>query len=269
MLLRRSIVISALAVGFAATVPFRPHGIAHAQTSQTLANVQKTGVLRIATVAGNPPYSAIKPDGQPEGYDIEIGQMLAAALKAKPQWIVVDLPGRITALQTGKADVSIADFTATIERSTAIAFTRPYLIVGSNYLVKKASPLRDVAQVNKAGVKIGVPRGGTSEGIAARVTPNATVVRFNTVDDAFLALRSGQVDTQIVDSLQDAAFLNQAGADFRNLPGNWSYEEICIGVPAGDADWLRIVDTFVRELVGSGEDARLFKKYFGYNMPPL
>ena len=269
MLHRRSIVGSALAVGLAATVPFGPHGIAHAQTSQTLANVQKSGVLRIATVAGNPPYSAIRPDGQPEGYDIEIGRMLATALKAKPQWIVVNSPGRITALQTGKADVSIADFTATVERSTAIAFTRPYLIVGSNYLVKRASPLSDVAQVNKAGVKIGVPRGGTSEDIAARVTPKATVVRFNTVDDAFLALRSGQVDTQIVDSLQDAAFLSQAGADFRNLPGNWSYEEICLGVPAGDADWLRIADTFVRQLVGSGEDARLFKKYFGYNMPPL
>ncbi len=269
MLLRRSIVTAVLAAGFAGAVPFGPGGTAYAQTSQILANVQKTGALRIATVAGNPPYSAIKPDGQPEGYDIEIGDMLAAALKVKPQWIVVDSPGRITALQTGKADVSIADFTDTVERSTAIAFTRPYLIVGSNYLVKKTSPLKDVAQVNTAGVKIGVPRGGTSEDIAARVTPKATVVRFNTVDDAFLALRSGQVDTQIVDSLQDAAFLKQAGADFRNLPGNWSYEEICIGVPAGDADWLRVVDTFVRQLIGSGDDARLFKKYFGYDMPPL
>ena len=54
-----------------------------------------------------------------------------------------------------------------------------------------------------------------------------------------------------------------------NLPGNWSYEEISIGVPTGDVDWLRIVDTFVRQLTGSGESARLFKKYFGYEMPPL
>ena len=107
------------------------------------------------------------------------------------------------------------------------------------------------------------------EDIAARVTPKATVVRFNTVNDAFLALRSGQVDTQIVDSLQDAAFLAKGDGAYRNLPGNWSYEEIAIGVPAGDPDWLRIVGTFVRQLIGSGEDARLFKKYFGFDMPPL
>jgi polar amino acid transport system substrate-binding protein len=243
--------------------------IAHAEESHILTELQKRGTIRIATVAGNPPYSSFRPDGTPEGYDIEIGQQLAAALKVKPEWIVVDSPGRITALQTGKADASVANFTATIERSTAIAFTRPYLIVGSNYMVKKDSPLQNVEQANKPNIKIGVPRGGTSEDIAAKTTPAATVVKFNTVTDAFLALKSGQVDAHIVDSLQDAAFLAKEGANFRNLPGNWSYEEISIGVPSGDADWLRIVDTFVRQLIGSGEDARLFKKYFGYDMPPL
>ena len=56
---------------------------------------------------------------------------------------------------------------------------------------------------------------------------------------------------------------------FRNLPGNYSYEEIAIGLPAGDWDWYRIVDAFVRQLVGSGEDAKLFKKWFGYDLPPI
>ncbi|MCW3474591.1 transporter substrate-binding domain-containing protein [Limobrevibacterium gyesilva] len=268
---RRTVITGCMALAAAAAGAGLAPSPAGAQTQQSriLADIQKRGTIRMATVAGNPPYSSVKPDGTPEGYDIEIGQQLAAALKVKPEWIVVDSPGRITALQTGKADVSIANFTATLERSTAIAFTRPYLIVGSNYMVKKDSPLQNVEQANKANIKIGLPRGGTAEDIAARVTPNATVVKVNTVTDAFLALKSGQVDAQILDSLQDAAFLSQEGAGFRNLPGNWSYEEISIGLPAGDGDWLRIVDTFVRQLIGSGEDARLFRKYFGYDMPPL
>lgn len=242
---------------------------ANAQGSTILANIEKTGVIRIATIAGDPPYSAIKPDGTPEGFDIAIGEKLAAALKVRPNWIIVDVPGRVTALQTGKADVTIADFTATIERSTAIAFTRPYLVVGSNYLVKKDSPLQSVQQVNRPGIKVTFARGGTAGEIAANVTPKATVLPVNTVNDGFLAMRSGQADVDIVDSLQDAAILKQSEAEFRNLPGNWSYEEICIGLPAGDLDWFRIVDTFVRQLVGSGDDARLFQAYFGYPMPSL
>jgi polar amino acid transport system substrate-binding protein len=183
--------------------------------------------------------------------------------------MVVDTPGRIAALQTGKADITIANFTNTLERSTAIAFTRPYVIVGSNYMVKRESALQTVEQANKAGIKVAVPRGGTGEGICQANTPNAEMVRFNTVTDAFLALKSGQVDTQVLDSLQDSAFLSKESANFRNLPGNYSYEEIAIGLPAGDADWFRICDAFVRQLVGSGEDAKLFKKWFGYPLPPL
>jgi polar amino acid transport system substrate-binding protein len=241
--------------------------LANAQGSAILANIEKKGVIRIATIAGDPPYSAIKPDGTPEGFDIAIGERLAAALKVKPQWIIVDVPGRVTALQTGKADVTIADFTDTIERSTAIAFTRPYLVVGSNYLVKRDSPLQSVEQVNRPGIKVTFARGGTAEEIAAKVTPKATTLPVNTVEDGFLAMKSGQADADIVDSLQDAAILKQSGAELRNLPGNWSYEEICIGLPAGDFDWFRIVDTFVRQLVGSGDDARLFQSYFGFPMP--
>src|SRR4051794_36749084 len=115
---------TALLALFALAIP----SASFAQTSRILADVQQRGVLRIATLGGNPPYSVFRPDGQPDGYDVDIGRALAAALKVKPEFILVDSPGRITALQTGKADVAVASFTNTIERSTAIAFTRPYLI---------------------------------------------------------------------------------------------------------------------------------------------
>ena len=94
------------------------------------------------------------------------------------------------------------------------------------------------------------------------------MIRFDTPNDAFLALRSGQVDSQLQDSLQNA-LLVQKDKSVRNLPGNYSYEEICIGLPAGDPDWWRIVDTFVRQLNGSGDNGKLFRKHFGFDMPPL
>jgi polar amino acid transport system substrate-binding protein len=267
---RRSFIAAGLAAGAAAATLASTVKEARAQqASKILGDVQSRGALRIATVAGNPPYSSFKPDGTPEGYDIDIGNEFAAALKVKPNWFVVDTPGRIASLQTGKADITVANFTNTIERSTAIAFTRPYVIVGSNYVVKNESPLQTVATLNNPQHKVGVPRGGTGEIICQANTPNAEMVRFNTVNDIFLAMNSGQIDAQIMDSLQDSAFMAKEGAHFRNLPGNYSYEEIAIGLPAGDWDWYRIVDAFVRQVVGSGEDAKLFKKWFGYDLPPI
>ena len=43
---------------------------------------------------------------------------------------------------------------------------------------------------------------------------------------------------------------------FKNLPGNWSYEEISIGLPAGDFDWWRVLNIFVKNLNASGDKAK-------------
>ena len=240
------------------------------QQSNILAEVLKRGTVRIATQPGNPPYSAMSPSGEPEGFDVEIGKLIAAAIKVKPEWVTVDTAGRITALQTHRADLTISNFTNTMERSTVVAFTRPYLVVGSKVMVLKDSKLQTIDDVNNANIKIGISRGGTSEQNAMRIAPNATIVRFDMVQDATLALKSGQVDVQVMDSLLNASILaKDTDHIYRDIPGNYSYEEIAIGVPAGDFDWWRLIDGFVRQFTNSGDDAKLFKKYFGYDMPPL
>ncbi len=245
--------------------------VARAQStpSNIMAEVAKRGTIRIATIVGNPPYSSVSPSGEPQGYDVEIGKLIAAALKVKPEWVIADTPGRITTLQTHRADITLANFTNTIERSTVIAFTRPYLIVGSTFMVKKESPVQSAEQLNDAKYKVSGPRGGTFEPIAANTVPKAQVLRFDTVQDALLALKSGQADANLGDSLQIAATVAASNGAMRALPGNWSYEEIAVGLPAGDADWFRIMDAWVRQFNGSGDNARLFKKIFGFDMPPL
>ena len=87
-----------------------------------LQGVLSRGTLRIAVLPSLPPYSRVLPTGEPEGYDIDIAKKLAEALKVKPEFVVTDIPGRVTSLQTRKVDVTIADFTRNVERSTTIAF---------------------------------------------------------------------------------------------------------------------------------------------------
>jgi polar amino acid transport system substrate-binding protein len=244
--------------------------LAQAQAGgSVLADVLRRGTLRFATIAGNPPYSSLGPDGKPAGYDIEAAQNLAAALKLNIEWTIVDVPGRIAALQTRRADATFANFTANVERSKVIAFTDPYVVVGSIYMVLANSKLQSVSEFNDPRYKVGYARGGTAEGIANSSAPRATKVRFDTVGDAFLALQSGQIDGHIQDSLQNASYLAQNPGKFKNLPGNWSYEEISVGLPAGDFDWWRVLNIWVKNFNGSGENRALFKKHFNYDMPPI
>ncbi len=268
-LMRRSVLV-AVAGGLIAGMFWTASASAQQpQQGGILADVLKRGVLRVATIGGNPPYSSLDSSGKPVGYDIDIANMLAEQLKVKIEFSIVDSPGRITALQTKRADVTFANFTANVERSKVIAFTDPYLVVGSIYMVKADSPIKSVEELNDAKYKVSMPRGGTAEGIITNTAPKAQKVRFDTVNDAFLAMQSGQVDAHLQDSLQNADYLSKNAGKVKNLPGNWSYEEISIGLPAGDFDWWRVLNIFVKNLNASGDNNRLFKKWFNYDMPPI
>ena len=240
-----------------------------AQQSSIISKIVERGTIRIATIAGNPPYSGLNANGDPEGYDIEVGKLLAASLKVKPEFIIVDVPGRIAALQTRRADVTIANFTNTIERSKTIAFTRPYVVVSSVFMVLKDSPIQAVDQLDDHKYNVSFARGATSEQIVAAAAPKATKLRFDSVGDAFLAMQSKQAEAQLQDSLQSVAYMAKEPGKYRTLRGNFSYDEIAIGLPAGDFDWWRIVDTWVRQFNNSGENNRLFRRIFGYDLPPF
>ncbi len=245
------------------------HAPAYSQQASIISEVVKRGTIRVATIAGNPPYSSLGADGKPTGYDIDIANLVAASLKVKPEFLIVDVPGRIVALQTRRADITVANFTNTVERSTVIAFTDPYVVVGSIFMVLKNSPLQTVEQLNDTRYKVGYARGGTAEQIVGTSTPKAAKVRFDTVQDAFLALKSGQINAHLQDSFQNAMFLAREPALLKNLPGNWSYEEICIGLPAGDFDWWRILNAWIKQFNASGENAQVFRKHFGFDLPRI
>ena len=56
---------------------------------------------------------------------------------------------------------------------------------------------------------------------------------------------------------------------YKVIPGDFSHEDIAIGLPGGDFDWWRVLNTWVKQFNASGDNARLFKHWFGYEMPPL
>ena len=216
---------------------------AAAQDVNVLNQVIERGTVRIAIIGGNAPYSSITPSGEPEGYDIDIAKRIAEALNVEPEFTTTDIPGRVTVLQTGKADLTIADFTKTVQRSTSIAFTDPYLVVSLQFLVKAdRDDLQTVEDINKSGVTVGITRGGTGEQNVPLAAPEASIARFNDEADILAAVNTGQVDVMSQDNLYNAELMKNHPGQYKVLPGLYSHEEIAIGMPAGDFDWWRGAD---------------------------
>ena len=234
-----------------------------AQQRDILKEVTDRGVIRIATASDVPPYSFLGSNGELQGFDVDLGKMIAADLGVKAEFSMVDGPGRITALQTGKADIVVQNFTANFKRAQSINFTDPYVVVGMVFFtLSKRTDIKTVDDLNKDSMKVGFGRGGTQETLVPAAAPKTTIVKFAGMADTMEALDSGRIDATAIDNIAAAGFYAANPGKYKELPGRYSREDIAIGLPKGDFQWWLLINSWVRDFNISGKNDALYKKWF-------
>jgi polar amino acid transport system substrate-binding protein len=236
---------------------------AHAADS-ILTDILKRGTVRIATALGAPPYRFEDENGNLQGYDIDIANLLAKDLGVTIEWIKTDTAGRVAMLQTKKADLTIAAFTPNLERLKSVGFTDPYLTDVLSLLSRvDRKDLASLADFNKPEIKIAIPRGSTAAKAIATFVPKAQVVEFSGNADTVAALDAGQVDAMC----SGDAFVNwtakNSDGKYRNAGALGPPEDDAIGFPQGDFVWWLWLNRFVREINEDGTNYTLWVKWFG------
>ncbi|WFU74346.1 transporter substrate-binding domain-containing protein [Bradyrhizobium sp. CB2312] len=175
-------------------------GSARADTApaSTLERIKKSGVLRIAVIAGQDPYfHKDLTTNQWSGACIEMANDIAAKLGAKVETLESTWGNQILDLQADKIDLAFA-VNPTPERSLVIDFSTPILVHSFTVITKKgfAKP-QTWAELNKPEVKIAVDIGSTHETIARRYCPKANILGFKERNEAILAVATGRADCNI------------------------------------------------------------------------
>jgi polar amino acid transport system substrate-binding protein len=175
-------------------------GSARADTapSSTLDRIKKSGVLRIAVIAGQDPYfHKDLSTNQWSGACIDMATEIAGKLGAKVETLESTWGNQILDLQADKIDLAFA-VNPTPERSLVIDFSTPILVHSFTVITKKgfAKP-QTWAELNKPEVKIAVDIGSTHETIARRYCPKATILGFKERNEAILAVAAGRADCNI------------------------------------------------------------------------
>lgn len=237
-----------------------------AQADQ-LADIQKAGVIKVATFDANPPFGSV--DAQTHqlvGYDIDFAQALAKALGVKLQLVATNPANRIPLLQSGKADVIVADITITSERAKVIDFSTPYFVTGQQFLVPATSADKLDAY---STARIGAVKGTTGEQALHQRYPQSRVLAYDDIPLALTALRNGNVQAITQDSTILAGLLAGAAdkARFKILPDLLSKEEIGVGVRKGEPALLKAVNAELVKLESAGQAAKIYDKWFGPGTP--
>lgn len=233
-------------------------GSTNAADSQ-LDRVLKAGTIRVAVLPDFPPWAVQKPDGSFEGYEIDIAHELADSLGVKLKLVSANGDSRLPLLKSNRVDVNISAWTATNKRAQTAGFTIPYDAHGAGVLFKKGVHISSYQDI--AGKSVAVARGSTNDTIVTKDFPTAKVVRFDAIADVISAVKTGKVDAAVESSytVGQAAKQNPSLQAISNPP--LDPQLVSMGVLPTDQVWINYLDTFIRNLIASGEDNKLHEKW--------
>lgn len=254
-MLRRK--LFALTLGFAALLA----GCANAPPvdSAVKSTLAPDGLLRIGVYAGRP-TSLVRDakTGESAGVALNLGQALGKQLGVPVQ--VVEFARLALVLDAVKAGAVDFTFTnATEVRARDMDFTDTLIQLELGFLVPPKSAMAKIADVDLAGVRVGVAQGSSSQGTLVRVFKNAIVVPAPSLAQAQQMLLRGELDAFATNKgiLFD---MTESLPGFRVLDGRWGNESMAIAIPKGRVAAMPYLRQFASDARASGLLASVVRK---------
>jgi polar amino acid transport system substrate-binding protein len=239
--------------------------LAGAAQAQKVADIKKSGVLRVGAQVAQVPWGFSDKDNKLTGYDIEFAQLLAKDLGVKAEFTPVTVANRTAALLTGQVDVLAAVVTILADRQKVVLFSRPYSYLDTVLIGKAAMPaMKSYAELK--GLRIGVPRGSVQDNAVTQVNSGATVQRFDDDAAAVQALLSGQVDLAGAAATQLGPIAQVAGAGKYDIKLVISRGYQGAAVRPGEREWADYINDFIARKLASGELPALYRKWIGLEL---
>lgn len=250
------------AITLAASLAFGFSGLAHAQK---VADIKKSGVLKIGAQVAQVPWGFSDKNGKLTGYDIEFAELLAKDLGVKADFTPVTVANRTAALLTGQVDVLAAVVTILADRQKVVLFSRPYSYLDTVLIGKTALPaMKTYAELK--GLRIGVPRGSVQDNAVTQVNSGATIQRFDDDAAAVQALLSGQVDLAGAAATQLGPIAQVAGNGKFDVKLVVSRGYQGAAVRPGEREWVDYINNFIARKSANGELGALYKKWIGLEL---
>ncbi|MHA6235110.1 transporter substrate-binding domain-containing protein [Pseudomonas fluorescens group sp. PF-69] len=249
-------------------------GVAQAADSK-LDSVLARGKLIVGTGSTNAPWHFQGADGKLQGFDIDIGHMIAKGLFNDPnkvEYVVQSSDARIPNLLTDKVDISCQFITVTASRAQQVAFTLPYYREGVGLLLPANSKYKEIDDMKAAGdsLTVAVLQNVYAEELVHQALPKAKVDQYDSVDLMYQAVNSGRADAAATDQSSVKYLMVQNPGRYHSPAYAWSPQTYACAVKRGDQDWLNFVNTTLHEAMTGVEFptyAASFKQWFGVDLP--
>lgn len=229
-------------------------------SADVISQLAPTGVLRAGINLSNFLLVTGKSaSGDPEGVSPDMAREIATRLGVPVKYVPYKTPGELAdAAGSGAWDIGLIG--AEPQRAEKIAFTAAYVEIEATYLVPAGSPLKAIADVDRAGVRIAVTARSAYGLWLDRNIKHAELIQATSLDGAY--------EQFVADKLDALAGLRpRLLSDVQKLPGarildgQFTAVQQAIGTARGNdaaADFLR---SFVEDAKTSGFVAGLIDRH--------
>ncbi|OQS13283.1 ABC transporter substrate-binding protein [Nocardia donostiensis] len=238
----------------------------------TMYRLHESGEIRIGTKFDQPLFGLRNPlTGRPEGFDAEMGKLIAARLGIPAEgidWVETVSANRDPFLQQGRVDLIIATYTITEARKQVIDFAGPYYVAGQSFLVRAGNPERIGTPEDLHGKTVCAVEGSASSTHFRERVPDADLVLFDSFSKCAQAVKNGQVTAMTTDNTILAGLRSRDEESFDLVDVTFTEEPYGIGVANGRKDLVAFIDDVLRTAFADGSWAAAWDRTAGRILGP-
>jgi polar amino acid transport system substrate-binding protein len=222
-----------------------------AATPEARQALAPTGKLRVGLYLGGP-SSVIREStsGEMKGVGFDLGRELAQRMGVPFEPVVFPSIGAL--LDSGKTGQwDVAFFAVSPARAQDFDFIAPHLEIELGYLVRSGSSISTSAEVDRPGVRVGVPEKGMADVVLSRELKQAVVVRGPGLAAGVEMLKSGSADVFGANKANLFEMSEQLPGS-RVLDGRFATEQQAMAIPKGREPGMDYARKFVEDAKSEG-----------------
>jgi len=240
-------------------------GLALAADSPVIDRILSNGVLRVGMSGNQAPMNARNNDDQLIGLEVDLANMLAAAMEVKVQFVVKPFPELLGALEKGEVDAVMSGMTMTLERNMRAAFVGPYIVSGKSILTKDQTlaKIEEAEDLDQSQIRLAALENSTSQEFVEALMPQAQLTLTKSYDEAIQMVLEDKVGAMVADfPICAISVLRHGDKGLVTLVEPLTLEPIGIALAPGDPLFVNLVENYLSALDATGLLELLEVKWF-------
>jgi len=235
--------------------------------ARTLDEIISDGTIRIGVNPNFPPMSSYGMTNQLEGFDIDIGNVIAAELGVDAEFVTTEAAQRVPFLISKRIDIALGAMTRTPERAKVISYTVPLHSESMGVITTTKVDISSWQELNREDITLVNMRGNLSVDMLKDKLPKPKVLLVDGNADTIRAIAQGRADALV----ENVDFFINFTKLYRNI--EWLvlsdpiFVAYCgIGVSKGNRELRDYLNVLLYDLHSSGRVDEFWQKWYGAPM---